>query len=161
MRCKEVQESLAETGAMTLTAPGREHLERCSVCQAYARDWGLLRSGFRALAAEQVAEASLGFAARVARRIEEAARRGNAEAEFLERVGRRVVYVTSVLALVAILALALPSSGPVRSPASADLLLAQSEVVATESNPIFAEEASDNPSLPQAETKTGGEREKP
>ncbi len=145
MRCKEVQEGLEESRTETLPVPILEHLAKCSACQAHAQDWRLLRAGFRALAEEQAPAASLGFEVRLVRRLEEATEEENAGAEFLERVGRRVVYASSLLALLALLALALPASGPLRGPATADLLLALPEAALHSSDAVFAEELAETP----------------
>ena len=76
--------------------------------------------------------------------------------EFLERAGRRVVYATCVLALTLLLALALPSSGPLRGPTTAELYLAQSEEVTAGSIPIFTGELpSNNGATPVAPENSG------
>jgi anti-sigma factor RsiW len=118
-----------------IPAAVREHLAGCPACGALAREYGLLRAGFRALAAEPGPEPSWGFAVRVLRRLEESPEEEGAE--FLERAGRRVVYATCILALTLLLALVLPSSGPVRGPTTTDLYLAQSEELTAMSSPIF------------------------
>jgi len=155
MDCKHIRESLEEAGLEEYPPPVREHLARCPSCESYARDWRLLRAGFRTLAAEKAPEVSLGFPARVIHRLEEAIQRRNVEAQFFERVGRRVVYATCPVTLVMLLALILPPSGPLRGSASADLLLAQPEELTAEINPIFANDSSINPGLTQAQRKAG------
>jgi len=135
MRCKDVRDRIDELWTGEVPAETRAHLEKCSACQEYARDVGLVRAGFHALAEEPVPEASLGFAARLVRQLGEAAEQGTRE-EFLVHVGRRFVYVASLLTLGLLLALVLPSSGPVRGPASADLFLAQPETVSVQSDSI-------------------------
>jgi anti-sigma factor RsiW len=135
MRCEEVHRIFVEDWSEEISAPVREHLAGCPACGTLAREYGLLRAGLRALAAQPAPEPSWGFATRVLRRLEET--RDEASGEFLERAGRRVVYATCILALTLLLALVLPSSGPVRGPTTTDLYLAQSEELTAMSSPIF------------------------
>ena len=125
MRCEEVRKSLLEGWSQDVEEPARTHLSACKECRLYARDLGLLRGGFQALAQELVPEPSWGFAERLLRRLEEGADTPNLAEEFFERVGRRVVYVAGTLALVLILVLAVPSSGPLRGPTAAELYWTQ------------------------------------
>jgi hypothetical protein len=85
------------------------------------RDARLAQAGFRALAEEAAPEASLGFASRLIRRLQEWEEKG-ARSEFFETVGRRFVYATLALTLALLLSLVLPTSGPVRGVAGADFL---------------------------------------
>jgi len=80
-----------------------------------------VQAGFRLLAEEAPPEPSLGFAARLVRRLHEWDTRG-ARSEFFETVGRRFVYATLALTLALFLSMALPNSGPVRGVAGADFL---------------------------------------
>jgi anti-sigma factor RsiW len=134
MRCEEIREILEERGAEALGAV-RTHLESCAGCAAYARDWETVRQGFELVRAETAAEPSLGFAARLMRRLDES--QPFLTQEFFEAVGRRFVPATFALALLALLALALPSSGPLRGPATSDLLVAQSEVEVATADPMI------------------------
>lgn len=127
MRCDDVQDRLMETGENALDQAAGEHFAKCPDCRAYARDWKLLRMGFRTLAEEAPPEPMLGFSARLMRRLEGAAS-GRASEVVIESVGRRVVYAALLAALTLILALVLPSSGPVRAPASAEIYSAQQDV---------------------------------
>ncbi len=70
--------------------------------------------GFSLLRQEEAPAPSLGFAERLVRQLGEMSRVPSM-ADFFERVGRRFVYATLALTLLALLALALPSTGPVRS----------------------------------------------
>ncbi len=143
MRCKETREVLEEARTKEeLCSPAREHLASCPGCQAYAREWRLMGMGFRALAEERVPEPSVGFAARVLRRLGETMQPAGFGAEFLELVGRRVVFACLLLTLTFLMALVLPSSGPLRGPATADISLARAEVTAAENNPIFPDDFS-------------------
>ena len=156
MRCEEVRKIIAEDWPEETPAAVREHLAGCPVCDGLARDHRLVRAGFRVLAAEPVPEPSWGFSTRLLRRLEESpAQEG---AEFLERVGRRVVYATFVLALTLLLALVLPPSGPLRGPTTAELYLAQSEseVVTAGNDPIFAGELPENNGATPVAPENGG-----
>lgn len=140
-------------------APVREHLAHCSACAAYIREASLLRLGFQALADEPVPEASWGFTERVLRRLDESARQAILAQEFFEAVGRRVVYAAGLLAFLLLLVLALPSSGPLRGPTTAELYMAQSEVSAVGSNPVFGDEPVEASGvLPRAPANGGGEK---
>lgn len=127
MVCKDVEEILAETGPEGFPPPLREHVAGCPGCGVLVRDWRLVRAGFLALAQEPAPEASWGFAARLVRRLQEARVRGGMAADFFERAGRRVVFATLLLALTALIGLALPSSGPLRGPATPEAYLAPPE----------------------------------
>ncbi len=158
MRCEEVQAILEEASAGEPSESLHAHLSTCSKCGAWARDWGLMRAGFRALASERVPEATLGFAARVVRRLEEAADSGGAAAEFLERVGRQVVCATLLLALTALLALLVPSTGPLRGQAAADLYLSQPDVLAAENDPVGADPVPELRGPSPSKSTPGGEK---
>jgi hypothetical protein len=135
MHCNELRERLDELWAGEHSAEVREHLTGCLACEGYLRKARLLRAGLLVLAEEPAPEPSVGFAARLVRALGKATEQGAAE-EFLERVGRRFVYATSILTLIALLALILPSSGPVRGSATANLLVPQPEVVTAGLDPI-------------------------
>ncbi|MBZ5515858.1 MAG: hypothetical protein LAN62_13640 [Acidobacteriia bacterium] len=139
MRCKDARAILIGNEADKASAALLEHVAACPSCQAYARDAEGLRGGFRAFAREAVPEPSWGFAARVLRRLDELEERGR-RANFLELVGRRVVYAAGVLTLLLILALVLPASGPLRGPTTAQLYWAQPDATLVASNPIFPDE---------------------
>ena len=136
MRCKAVREIVENVGPEEMTGGVREHLSKCTDCAAYARDWQLVRSGFRTLSEEAVPEATFGFTARLLRRLDEAHMPSPAEL-FLERVGRRVVYATLLMTFVLLLALVVPPSAPLRGPSVSDLLPAEAEVTVAVSDPVF------------------------
>jgi len=73
-----------------------------------------------------VPEASVGFAARLLRRLQEWEETGG-RSEFFETVGRRFVYATLALTLVLLLSLVLPAYGPVRGFTGTDFLGMQTE----------------------------------
>ena len=112
MRCQKVRKMLLEGWSQDLQESTRKHLSGCPECRLYARDLGLVRGGFLALAQEPVPEPSWGFTKRLLRRLEEGADTQTFVEQFFERVGRRVVYVAGKLALLLLLVLAVPSSGP-------------------------------------------------
>lgn len=157
MRCEEARFRFEEAAAEGLSEAVRDHLAQCADCRAYAREWRLARAGFLALAEEAVPEASLGFATRLLRRLEERRQ----PAEFLERAGRRVVYAGVLLALMLLLGLALPASGPLGGQAPAEFSLAQSEMMAAESDPVGVDLPPDfrdySPAKPAPEATKGQE----
>ena len=108
------------------------------------RDLQLLRAGFAAIAEEPVTQASVGFGARLIRQMEFVRGPGNATAEFFERVGRRFVLAGLLLAMLFVLALALPSTGPFRGPATSEVYLAQPEPGTQREAPILGDEFSDS-----------------
>jgi hypothetical protein len=133
MRCEDIREA-AINGQLEDSA--RQHLAVCADCRSFARAQETLQAGLRALAKESVPEPSWGFTARVLRRLDESAAE---EGEFLERVGRRVVYVATTVAAVVLLALAIPGSGPLRGSASTGTFLASAQTPTT-ANALFASE---------------------
>lgn len=159
MRCEEVRRMFVEDWPEEVSAPVREHLAGCAACGALAREYGLLRAGLRALAAEPAPEPSWGFATRLLRRLEESPEVEGAA--FVERAGRRVVYATCILALTLLLALVLPSSGPLRGPTAADYYLAQQESVTMGSDPILTGELTGNDAFVRANGVNGGVQREP
>jgi hypothetical protein len=125
MDCKEIRDFVSDLWGGELSAEAREHVSKCAGCEGFLRDARLVQAGFRALAEEAVPEASLGFASRLIRRLQEWEEKG-ARSEFFETVGRRFVYATLALTLALLLSLVLPTSGPVRGVAGADFLGLQS-----------------------------------
>jgi len=121
MDCEEIRDLISELWGGELSAEAREHVSKCAGCERFLRDARLVQAGFRALAEETVPEASLGFASRLIRRLQEWEEKG-ARSEFFETVGRRFVYATFALTLALLLSLVLPTSGPVRGVAGADFL---------------------------------------
>jgi predicted anti-sigma-YlaC factor YlaD len=109
MRCSEIRESLELENNGPCRPYVQEHLAACSECRSYAADLSKLAAGMRLLAEEPGPEPSVGFHLRVLRRLQQESGR-----DFLERAGRRVVYATLILVLFLVLAMIVPSSGPVR-----------------------------------------------
>src|SRR3974377_2296452 len=114
MRCREVQnellESSGERGARTA-----EHLESCPVCRAFARQTRLMSLGFRTAAQETVPEATLGFAQRVVRLLQDPSSERWFGEQSLIGVGKRFVYAGLLVTLLLLLGLVLPSTSPVRA----------------------------------------------
>jgi hypothetical protein len=126
MHCEQVRGLFEKEGDEPLSPSAREHLSSCAECAEWRRGRLILRAGWEVLAREPAPEPMLGFRERLLRRLEEASHSRQA-AEFLERAGRRVVWATLALALTFLLALVLPSQGPVRSAETAELYLLEAE----------------------------------
>jgi len=135
MRCDEVREQIAELWAGEVPAEIRLHLASCPACAEYVRDLRVVQTGFRLLTAEPAPEPSLGFGARLVRRLKESSEQDAREA-FFESVGRRFVYATLTLVMFVVLALVVPSSGPVRAAATPDLLMAEQEASTVRPDPV-------------------------
>jgi len=151
MRCEDVREQVDELWAGEVPAAVRLHLASCPACAGYVRDLRLVRTGFHLLTGEPAPEPSLGFAARLVRRLKESSEQDAREA-FFESVGRRFVYATLTLVMFLVLALVVPSTGPVRAAATPDLLMAEQEATMVRPDPVgsFWQESStpapaDNP----------------
>jgi len=147
MDCKELRDWVSEEWGAELPPAAREHLSKCPDCAAYERGARLLQAGFHALAEEAVPEASLGFAPRLVRRLQEWEATG-ARSEFFETVGRRFVYATLALTLALLLSLALPNTGPVRGVAGADFLGLQSRNQASQPDVIGGDFADSHDAIP-------------
>jgi len=160
MRCDEIRENLRELGAASLPADLRRHLDTCQACAAYQRDQRLVGAGFKLLAQDAVPELSVGFAARLVRRLDEIAQVGRSGEEFMERTGRRFVYASLVLALTLLLALLVPISGPLRAPATAESYLAEPEAFTSPGDPVLGGDSTTQaPALPRVPRSSGGQAE--
>ena len=113
MRCDAVRQSIEDGTARTPAV--QVHLESCSGCKEYLRRWGVLRAGLVAMAGEEPPEPSIGFTTRLMRRLENAPADFQFGQQVMDRIARRVVYATLMVAVMLALLLALPSSGPLRS----------------------------------------------
>jgi hypothetical protein len=120
MRCDEVHARFDDLWDGVADVEVRQHLSQCRLCAQYARDLALVRAGFRLWKREDAPEASVGFAERLVRKIGELSNSPSVT-EFFERVGKRFVYAALVLTFLALLALAVPSTGPVRGLTAADM----------------------------------------
>jgi anti-sigma factor RsiW len=120
MRCDDIRDRLDDLWEGGETAEVRRHLTQCASCAGYYRDLRLVRSGFHLWKFEAAVEPSLGFAERLVRKLGEMSKTPSV-ADFFERVGRRFVVATAALTFLAILAVALPPTGPVRGLSAADI----------------------------------------
>jgi len=123
MRCELVREEFDKLWEGEATAEVRQHLTQCGACARYYRDLRLVREGLRLWKREEAPQPSLGFAERLIRQLGDLSKAPSV-GDFFERVGRRFVYATLVLTCLALLALALPATGPVRGLTVADMLRA-------------------------------------
>lgn len=136
MRCRKVRKLIIEDAVRPEEL--NRHLAECPACAAYAKDWAGLRSALHRVAEEPAPDPSLGFAARLARQLPDAAAEARAGEASLERTGRRFVLAGVLAALLLALGLLVPPSGPIRSPETAEIQTARSEAVAAQSYPIFS-----------------------
>jgi len=156
MKCEEFRETIEEIRNRRASAALREHFGQCAACAEYARDWQTVRAGLALLSVEQAPEPMLGFAARVLRRLDEATGALPSREELLERAGRRMVYATLLVVLALVLALVVPTAGPVRAQASAELFPMEPAVV-VENNPTLIDDSAANPPLaPSVPAENGG-----
>jgi hypothetical protein len=151
MSCKNIRERLDDLWERELTAELRQHLTACAACRQYHLDLRLVRSGFHLLKREELPESSVGFAERLVRRLGEVSRAPSV-AEFFERVGRRFVYATLVLTFLALLALALPPTGPVRGLSATDIQITTQEALVAYSDPVGDPGVQGTPELAPVET---------
>jgi anti-sigma factor RsiW len=127
MRCEIVRRTIEENLA---TPPGvRAHLSACRACAEYARQWQSVRAGLVALGREEPPEATLGFAQRLTGRLAYARAESQRGQQFLINVGRRMVYATLMVAVILVLGLLLPSSGPWRSRGIAQAAFSENQTV--------------------------------
>src|SRR5689334_7475741 len=143
MRCNEVQTILDAVLEGELPAAVHEHLSSCAACQAVRRDLWMMRAGFRVLAQETPPQASIGFSTRLIRRLGAAVEPGRATAEFIERIGRRFVLAGLLITMSLLLALALPSSSPLRGPSTDEPYIAQGDAATPSEVNYLADEFGD------------------
>jgi anti-sigma factor RsiW len=151
MRCDDIRERVDEVWEVEERAEVRQHLTQCPACAEYYRDLRLVRSGFRLLKREEAPEPSLGFAERLVRQLGEL-RKAPSLADFCELVGRRFVYASLVLTFLALLAVALPPTGPVRGLAVADIQISAQEASLAYSDPMGETSVQDASDLAPVET---------
>jgi hypothetical protein len=151
MRCNLIRERLDDLWEGEATAEIRQHLTQCAACAGYYRNLRLVRSGLRLLKSEEAPEPSLGFAERLVRQLGEMSKAPSV-ADFFERVGRRFVYAGLVLTFLALLALALPPTGPVRGLTVADIQISAQEASLAYSDPIGETSWQESPDLAPEET---------
>lgn len=151
MRCEDIRDRLDDLWEGGETPEIRQHVTSCAPCARYYRDLRLVRAGLHLWKQDAAPTPSAGFAGRLVRQLGEISRAPSV-AEFFERVGRRFVYATLVLTVLALLALALPSSGPVRGLAAADIQMPAQEASLAYSDPMGETVLLANPDLAPAET---------
>lgn len=146
MRCDVVRRTIEEE--IERPAAIQAHLGSCPACQGYVRQWELLRAGLVALGKEEPPPPSLGFAERLQRRLQEA-RESQTGQQFIVQAGRRMVYATLLVAVMLILGLLLPSSGPLRAPMAAESVLSEPQLAAMPTEQIMGiDDASYLPAVP-------------
>ena len=136
MRCRKARKLIIEESVRSEEL--RRHLAECAACAAYAEDWAGLRTALHRVAEEPAPQPSPGFAARLTRQLPDAAAEVLAREVSLERTGRRFVLAGVLAAVLLVLGLLVPPSGPIRSPENAEIQTARSEAVAAQSYPIFS-----------------------
>jgi hypothetical protein len=147
MRCDDIRNRLDALWGAELPPEVDAHLADCSPCSAYAREVRILREGLNLWKVDAPPAPSLGFAGRVVRQL------GISEnpvrvADFFELVGRRFVFGTLALALLAVLAFTLPSSSPMHSLASTDMQAPAQEAILASSDPMGVSGALEAPAAP-------------
>jgi hypothetical protein len=154
MRCDVVRERIEE--GIELPAGIQAHLTSCSACADYVRRWELVHAGLVALRKEEPPQASLGFAERLVRRLEGARADSQKGQQFIVEAGRRVVYATLLVALMFVLGLVLPSSGPLRTPQAAESFLSQPEVATITPDQIIGISDTSSALIPPGGSEQGG-----
>jgi anti-sigma factor RsiW len=158
MRCDVVRRTIEED--IERPAAIETHLGSCPACREYLSHWELLRTGFMALGKEEPPEPSLGFAERLRRRLPEArdSQRGQ---QFILQAGRRMVYATLLVAVMLILGLVLPSSGPLRTPWAAESVLSQPQLTSMSTEQIMGiDESNSQPAAPAGGSQQRGQEPK-
>ena len=121
MRCDDVRDRLDDLWDGGETAEvSHEHLTQCAACASYHRDLRLGARGLPPIAVRRGRRALTGICRALGPPTGRTEQRASV-ADFFERVGRRFVYATLALTFLALLALALPSTGPVRGLSAADM----------------------------------------
>jgi predicted anti-sigma-YlaC factor YlaD len=158
MKCDEVREFLEENGNRNAPESVLTHLASCAECDEWWRDWQTMAEGFRLLSRESGPEPSWGFSERVVRRLGESVEAERRGADLIERAGRRVLWATLALTLTAVLALVVPSSGPVRAASEPDYLIAQPQATTNESYQIVDVDNTDNSTTQAVAPASAGEK---
>ena len=149
MSCNDIRERLQELWEGHPTSEIREHLQQCSDCASYSRDLRLVRAGLNLWKQDSAPEASIGFAGRLVRQLGEMSNAARV-VNFFELVGRRFVYATLAAAMLVMLAISIPSSGPVRSLSANDVQIPASptEVSVAYLDPMGDAVVQETPELP-------------
>lgn len=149
MRCEIIRKRLL-AGDGSGGERTEQHLAACAKCRTYAADLARLEAGFRTLAAEETPQPSWAFAERVLRRLA-AEKARNSAPEFLEKAGRRVILATLVLVFALIMAMVIPSSGPVRRQPTAVAYWPQASTTSAANFPVNWSSAPALPALMEAQ----------
>lgn len=142
MRCDDMRETLLKEEGLR-SAAVQDHLRTCQSCAAYLAEWERLRTGLRLVAEDPPPTPSFGFSRRVVRALEDPAITSQWLDWSLVRTGRRFVYAALTAALLLVLGVLIPASGPVRSSMTA-AEVAQPEAMAAQNYPIFSGQLMDN-----------------
>jgi hypothetical protein len=137
MTCDDVRAILEETGERAAPEGVLAHLSSCATCAEWLKDWRTMTEGFRLLAQDVGPEPSWGFAERVVRRLDDSVDPLRGAVDLIERAGRRVVWATFAMTLAAVLALIVPSSGPVRAASEPEYLLVQPQSASGQNEQIL------------------------
>ena len=146
MRCEHLRERLDNLWEGGETAEDRQHLTECGACARYYRDLRVVRAGLRLWKREAAPEPTLGFAERLVRQLGELGKAPSV-ADFFEQVGRRFVYATLALTFFALLAMALPPTGPIRGLSVADIQISPQEASLAYSDPIGETSLQESPDV--------------
>lgn len=158
MRCKDVEAILYDIENESHSESALEHVRGCTRCRNTWKELRLLRAGFNVMARDPVPEAMLGFSARVLRRLDSAVDANRSAAEFVERVGRRFVLASLLLTMSFLLALALPSSGPLRGPSRDEPYISQPEQNLSTEATVLGDDYSDSRNVNPANSTSGSEQ---
>lgn len=142
MRCDAVRQMVEE--GMSRMPELLGHLASCPACKEYVRHWEMVHAGLVVLRGEEPPEPSLGFTTRVIRRLENASAELQVREQFIDQIGRRVVYATLMVALMLLLILALPSSGPFRSSGITESVLVQAQAATLSNEQILGVDGMDS-----------------
>jgi hypothetical protein len=145
MKCDDVRAIMEETGERGAPEGVLTHLSSCASCAEWLKDWRTMAEGFQLLSQDAGPEPSWGFSERVVRRLNESAEAQRGAADLIERAGRRVVWATLAMTLAAVLALVVPSSGPVRAASEPEDLMVQSQNTSVQSYSIVDPDSTDDP----------------
>ena len=135
MRCDDIRNRLDALWDGEDPVEIREHLAACRACTTFRHDLRLVRAGMTLWKLDDGPAPSLGFASRLARQLGDLGRVPRV-AEFFERVGRRFVYAAATVTLLALLALSVPSTGPLQSLSATDIQVPAQEASLSYADPI-------------------------
>lgn len=159
MTCDDVRAILEETGESAAPESVRAHVAACGLCAEWLKDWRTMTEGFHLLARDVGPEPSWGFAERVVRRLDDSVNPLRGAADLVERAGRRVVWATLAMTFAAVMALIVPSSGPVRAASEPEYLLVQPQGISGPNEQILdVDNIDDTASQPAQPAAPSGEK---